>query len=112
MHEMALAEGILDIAEDYARRNDASRVTKIGILIGEMTGAEPEALSFAFEALSRGTVADGAKIVIRRVPLAGRCAMCGEERTIEGYDFRCRSCGGVLIVTQGREMKVEYLEME
>ena len=44
MHEMAIAEGILDIALDYAARNDAKRIGKISLLLGEMSGVETEAM--------------------------------------------------------------------
>lgn len=109
---MAIAEGILDIAFEYARRNEAKRVAKIGLLIGEMSGVETEALEFAFDALSKGTLAEGARLSITKVPLVGRCSSCKEERRIERYDFVCPSCGGVTEIVSGREMKVGYLEME
>ena len=33
MHEMSIAEGILEIALDYAERNQARRVQEIGLLL-------------------------------------------------------------------------------
>ena len=44
MHEMALAEGILDIALDYGKQNEAKRIAEVGLLIGEMSGVEQESL--------------------------------------------------------------------
>lgn len=35
MHEMALAEGILDIVLSYADKNEAKKVTEISVLVGE-----------------------------------------------------------------------------
>lgn len=70
MHEMTLAEGILKIALDYAEKNRSPRVTEIGLLIGESSYVEMEALNFSFDIMSRGTIAEGSKLVVNRV--AGR----------------------------------------
>ncbi len=113
MHEMALAEGILDIALDYAKQNEAKRIAEVGLLIGEMSGVEQESLRFSFAMLVKGTIAEGAKLVIRDVPLIGKCSKCGKEFHIENYDFWCPECkDGVLKTISGREMKVEYLEVD
>ena len=56
MHEMAIAEGILDIAREHAAREKSGRVTKIGLLIGEMAGVEEDALRFCFSSLVNGTL--------------------------------------------------------
>lgn len=113
MHEMALAEGIVDIALDYAKRNDATKIREVGLLIGEMSGVEVESLSFSFDMLTRGTIADGAKLVIENVPLIGKCVKCGESYHIKNYDFWCPKCeNGVLETVSGREMQVKYLEVD
>ena len=113
MHEMAIAEGILDIALDYAARNDAKRIGKISLLLGEMSGVETEALTFCFSSLVRGTIAEDAELALHRVPLLGRCRSCGAETHIEHYNFTCPACHtGQLDILSGREMQVEYLEVE
>ena len=68
MHEMTLAEGILKIALDYAEKNQSPRVTEIGLLIGEFSYVEMEALNFSFDIMSRGTIAEGSKILVKKVP--------------------------------------------
>ena len=112
MHEMAIAEGIFDIAKEQAEREHSPRITKIGLLIGEMAGVEEDALRFCFSALVRGTLAEGAELSIARVPLVGRCAACGHEQPIEKYNFVCPACGGGLGIVSGRELRVDYLEMD
>lgn len=112
MHEMSLAEGILGIAKDYAEQNGAKKVTKIALLIGEMAGVETDSLEFCLHTVIKETIADGAAIEIKHVPLVGCCTMCGKERHIEKYNFVCPDCGGVLDTVSGREMRVDYLEME
>ena len=112
MHEMSLAEGILGIAKDYAEQNGAAKVTKIALLIGDMAGVETDSLEFCLGIVKKGTLAEDAEVVIQHVPLVGRCTMCGKERPIEKYNFVCPDCGGVMETVSGREMRVDYLEME
>lgn len=112
MHEMAIAEGILDIAREHAARENSARVTEIGLLLGEMAGVEEDALRFCFSSLARGTLAEGAALSVKRVPLVGRCGACGHEQPIAHYNFVCPKCGGGLGIVSGRELRVEYLEMD
>ena len=112
MHEMAIAEGIFDIAKEHAAKESAARIMKIGLLIGEMAGVEEDALRFCFSALTRGTLAENAELSVKRAPLIGRCGACEYEKPIENYNFICPKCGGGLAVVSGRELRVEYLEME
>lgn len=114
MHEMAIAQGILDITIDYAARHDVpggGRVRLISLLIGQMTGVEPESLRSCFSSLSAGTIAENAELKIKIIPLIGLCRDCRLEFSIDGYKFVCPTCGSVAVdIISGRELKVEYLE--
>ena len=112
MHEMAIAEGILDIALTHAQDNHAQRIERIHLLLGELSGVETEALTLAFRTLVRGTMAETAALTWERVPLTGRCHDCGRERHIRPQDYLCPDCGGGMEFTHGREMRVDYIEME
>ncbi len=112
MHEMAIAEGILDIALTYARENDAARITKIGLIVGGMAGVEVSSLAFCWESLAKGSVAEGAELAVERRPITARCLECGREGAVERYNFICPDCGGVLTLLSGRELRVAYLEMD
>ena len=113
MHEMALAKGVLDIVESYAVNNNAKKVTEITVLVGEMTGVVWESLEFCFQALSQNTMAEGAKLIMKPVPLIGRCGKCGNQEPIENYKFICSACGSSQIqIISGRELRVESLEAE
>lgn len=113
MHEMSIAEGILDIALDYGGKNGGGRIAEIGLIIGEMSGVVEDSLRFGFEIIAKDTPAEGAVLKIKRLPLLGRCTKCGREFHVEHYDFWCPECkDGVLEIISGREMQVEYLEVE
>ena len=108
MHEMALAESVLELVEATARRNGASRVTDVRLEIGTLSSVEPEALTFCFDAVTRNSLADGATLTIERVPGTAWCMPCGRTVAIERVGEACPSCGGYqLAVTAGDDMRVK-----
>jgi hydrogenase nickel incorporation protein HypA/HybF len=112
MHEMALAEGIVQIVEQTARANAATAVRAVWLELGALSHVEREALAFSFDAVARGTVADGARLEF--VTTAGRawCMPCGESVAVERLGDACPVCGSYqLQVTQGDEMKVKEIEI-
>ncbi|MBU2702370.1 hydrogenase nickel incorporation protein HypA/HybF [Sporomusaceae bacterium BoRhaA] len=113
MHEMAIAQGILDITLDNAAQSDAKKVITIKLLVGQMTEVEPEAMRFCFSALAEGTIAAKAELKIKIVPLVVYCQDCGRKFVIERYRFLCSACGSANVkIISGRELQVEYLEVD
>ena len=131
MHEGAIAEGILSIALDYLGKNKGSVIGEVGLKLGELSGVEEYALQTAWTVVTRGTAAENAALVINRVPLVGRCHRCEREipigkdlREAAGlmepeygprlvpYSFLCPVCDTPLEVISGREMQVDYLDID
>lgn len=113
MHEMSLMESVLDIVEDEARRAGARSVRTVRLVIGELSHVEPEAMAFCFEAVTRDTIADGAKLEIERTPGRGWCLDCAEEVTLSERFGACPKCGGHKVqMTGGDELRVAELEVE
>lgn len=113
MHEMALAQGILDVALSNACQHGAVRIGRIKLLVGEMTHVEPESLKFCFAALSAGTIAERATVDIEVKPLRGRCRQCNSEFSVAGFYFVCPECQSSSVeIISGRELTVEHLEVE
>ncbi len=112
MHEATLAENILEIALDAAEKNHAEKIFKIGLTLGEMAGVEVEALILSFDVLKKNTPADGAELVIKRVPIVAACNKCGKSFRLDGYNFFCPECDGILILQSGRELLVEFVDCE
>ena len=113
MHEMAIAQGILEIALDTAASHGAGKITRVKVLAGELTGVVPEALDFGFNALAAGTIAAGACLAVQVIPLMGRCRDCGQLDNISKYRFICEQCGSSAIdIVSGRELTVESVEVE
>ena len=113
MHEVSICESILDILKDEAKKNNASKVTAVRLKIGELSGVVEDALRFAFEVVTKGSIAEGASLIIEEVPLTARCRSCGKEFHIVGYAFSCKHCESPEIeVISGREMQIEDMDLE
>jgi len=113
MHEMSLAEGVLQLIEDAASAQSFTRVTAVFLEIGQLSAVEPEALSFCFDAVTRGSIAEGARLEILDVPGCGWCLPCGQTVLMTQLHDACPRCGGYQVqVTGGTEMRVMELEVE
>ncbi len=112
MHELSLAQAVVEIAEAEAKKHSAPAVATVKLRLGEFTGVVREALEFGFEFARRGTVAEGAHLVVESVPLRTRCPQCKTVgRSIEDFCLICPTCGGAVEIISGREMEVEYVEL-
>jgi hydrogenase nickel incorporation protein HypA/HybF len=110
MHELAIAESVVDIA---ARHAAGRRVARVELEVGHLRQVVPSALSFAFELVARGTPMEGAELSMREVEAAGRCRRCGADTPLPSFPLACASCGGIDVeVTRGEELRVEALELE
>jgi hydrogenase nickel incorporation protein HypA/HybF len=110
MHELAIAQSIVDIAVRHARGRS---VTRVDVSVGHLRQVVPSALSFAFELVAQGTPLDGAELVLKVVPASGRCRTCGTESVLDGFPLLCRACGsGDVAVSGGEELRVESLDVE
>jgi hydrogenase nickel incorporation protein HypA/HybF len=110
VHELSLAEAVVEIASRHA---DGRRVLKVELRVGQLRQVVPSALEFAFELLAKGTVLEGAELVMESVPAQGRCRDCGRQSTMRTFPLQCPGCGGFdLEWTGGEELLVDALELE
>ena len=113
MHEMSLCEGVVGLVEDEAARQRFTRVKSIVLQIGVLSHVVPEAMLFCFDAVSRGSIADGARLVIEPVAGAGWCFDCQMAVPLTECYGACPQCGhSRLQITAGEELKVLELEVE
>lgn len=114
MHEMALMSGVFQIIEDTLKKHpEVEKVVLVRLEVGKLTNAVPDALEMAFQAFSKGTKAEDAKLEIDIVPLTLACTICGHVSTYEEACFKCASCGDIKVdVLRGRELRVDSLEVE
>ncbi len=113
MHEMSLAEGVLQLIEDAARKEKFSSVKAVWLEIGQLSGVEPQAMAFCFDAVTRDSVAAGARLEIIALPGTGWCMACEKTVPMTEVFGECPQCGGYQMqVTGGTEMRVKELEVE
>ena len=113
MHELSIMQSALNLALEQARKARASRVHVIRLRIGALSGVGPEALTFAFEALVPGTLAEGAQLAVEHVPARFWCAACTREFQADDLFAECPDChapSGEL--RAGREMELASLEID
>lgn len=112
MHEVSLMQDTLILAVRHAREQGAQRIHRLTMRIGDLSGVVPDALEFAFDVVARGTMAEGASLEIRRVPIRCYCAGC--EREFEAADMccECPHCHRPTAdIRGGREMELTSLEV-
>lgn len=114
MHEVALASGIVDIACDAAKAENAGPIRAVYLEIGELTCVQAESLEFAFRTVSQGTPAEGAKLHVVVIPVAARCLDCGATDPVEDpLVLLCGRCSSPRVqVARGRELKVKHIEVD
>lgn len=112
MHELGVANEILDIALAEAGRHAAKKVTSILLRVGVLRAIEPEHLSFLFAHLAHGTLADGATLTVLEEPVRVECPACGnlEAPSIVWECPRCK--GGVVAATGGDSLEIVSLEVD
>jgi len=113
MHELGIAESILERVKLEAARQNGARVTKVGVRIGELSGVDPDALSFGFEALVKDTPLEGLALEIDFRKRVQRCSACGREFAAEMLFSSCPDCGSAATACiSGDELDIAYIELE
>jgi hydrogenase nickel incorporation protein HypA/HybF len=113
MHELSIAQSIVDSAREHAAENGGRRVLRIGVRVGEISGVAVEALEFCFGMTVKGTDLDGAALDLEPVPVRYRCGACAHEFHPVEFLADCPACGhaGSSMVA-GDELGMSFLELE
>ena len=112
MHEMGLAQNILDVVLRSAQENQVKKVLRITMRAGQLRAIVPEQLKFCFGFVAKDSLADGAELVIHVVPIQARCKGCHTEFLVQEFQFTCPECAnGDLDILQGKELLVENIEV-
>lgn len=114
MHELAVTQSIVEIAQRHAQQAGAQRIVVIHLVIGDLTGFVDDSIQFYFDFLSRETLAQGARLDIERVEPRVRCNGCRADYTPpDSRLWTCPQCGafGGEIVA-GKEFYVASIEIE
>ena len=113
MHEMSIAQGLLDIIKEEMDKHHATVLRSVRLNIGQLSAIVPESLSFCFEIMTAGTELEGAKLNMEMIPLRGTCRSCKREFEIKDYAFECPYCDSKDIDTiSGQELSIVEMEVD
>ncbi len=113
MHELSIAQALIEQVEAAATKEHALRVVRVVITVGALSGVDAEALRSLFPLVAEGTVTADAELVIEPVPARVTCRACGEEAPAEGYFTGCTACGSKDVeLSSGRELNIKSVELE
>ena len=113
MHEVGIAASILECVEAETRKRPEARFAAVGVRIGELSNVDKDALTFAFEALTRNTRLADLKLEVEWCPRRQKCLACGEAYEVRDLDLRCPACGeNKSTCIGGTELDIAYLELE
>lgn len=112
MHELSLAESVIQIIEEAAVAQGFDRVRVVWLEIGSLAGVEQDALRFCFDAVARDTLAQDARLEIVELPGSGTCADCGATHSVNNLLDACPACGGYAVrVSGGTGLRVKELDV-
>ncbi|NLV30251.1 MAG: hydrogenase maturation nickel metallochaperone HypA [Acidobacteria bacterium] len=112
MHELGIAENILEIVRQSIPEGLARDIRKIRVRVGRFAGVVPDSLDFCFGVMAGESEMPGAALLIEEVPTSCRCRGCGREFELEELVFLCPHCGGSdLEVISGKELEVVDIEL-
>ena len=113
MHEIGIANSIIEAGQTEAARRPGSKLVRIGVRVGMLAGVNSDALRFAFTALTQGTDLDAVGFEIQSCPRRDRCLECGREFEPGLYSAPCPTCASPrVILVAGDELDLAYVEVE
>ncbi|MBP1703841.1 MAG: hypA [Chloroflexi bacterium] len=113
MHELSITESVLEIVLRHANSANAQHVRKIQLVIGDLASIVDDSVQFYWDIISKDTLAEGATLQFRRLPIELLCLDCQNHFQPETDRFDCPRCGSSrLQIISGREFYVESIDVE
>jgi hydrogenase nickel incorporation protein HypA/HybF len=113
MHEYSITESILSLALKKANEAKAGKITRINLVLGELSGVVGECVQQYFEILGKDTVARGAALSVEMKPTTLRCRKCAKVFIPADRKWECPDCHELSVeIVSGRECYLESIEVE
>jgi hydrogenase nickel incorporation protein HypA/HybF len=113
MHELPVTEQLLAVTLEKARAAGAGRVTEVHLVIGQLSSFVDDSISFYWDILSEGTLAEGAELCFQRIPAEMRCLDCRKSYQPAPGELLCPTCGGARVEVQaGDEFLLDYIMID
>jgi hydrogenase nickel incorporation protein HypA/HybF len=112
MHELGIAQNILEIVQQSVPEEQAESVRWIRLRIGQLSGIVPDSLEFCFQAIIGDTKMPKAGLAIEQVPTTFQCKKCAYRFQVNDLEFLCPKCSDSdLEVISGRELEIVEIEL-
>ena len=113
MHELSIANSIVEIAAEHARQQGGGRVIGVTLRIGRLSCVHEDALRYSFDLVTEGTPLAGASLAVIEVPVRIWCTLCRAEVELPGIQrFACPACGHLSgDIRAGRELDIESIQI-
>jgi len=113
LHELSVTQNLLKLALRHADKNNASRILSMELVIGELSSVIDDSVSFYWDMISEGTIAEGAKLVFKRIPAKMECQDCGKIYLLVSGELSCPACEGAKITPiAGTEFLLNSIDVE
>ena len=110
MHELSIAQSIVELAEQEARNHRAVSIEELELEIGALAGIDRFALDFALESAIKGSLLENARIVLQQIAGEGRCGDCESLFPVENLFSSCPVCGSYAVkIIKGKELRIKSL---
>jgi hydrogenase nickel incorporation protein HypA/HybF len=113
MHELPVTESILEIALRYAKQAEASRITELNLVIGQLSSIIDDSIQFYWDIIAKDTIAEGARLNFQRIPTQMTCQECQTAFSPQDDDFACPNCRSQQVrITAGDEFFLESIQID
>ncbi len=114
MHELSIVANIVDTVTESLANYPGARVVEVRLRVGALAAVVEDSLQFCFGIAAEGTALEGARLMVKLLPVVMHCEPCGADVELEGVQsFRCPRCGEPCSdLRQGRELEIEAIEIE
>ncbi|MHC4401628.1 MAG: hydrogenase maturation nickel metallochaperone HypA [Planctomycetota bacterium] len=114
MHELSVAQSLIEQVErEVERAGEAGRVTRLDLVVGRLSGVHADALRFALDTLSPGTIVENAEVHVTQPGAFCSCRNCHARTEIDELVSQCPRCASEeVLIEGGRDLLLESIELE
>ena len=113
MHELSIAQSVVDTVEKELASRPGALLRKVGMRIGELAGVDADSLRFSWDCLTRETAFEGVTLEIETRAWQRRCSRCELIFAVDDFQTICPRCATEETEPEGGdELDVAYLELE
>ena len=112
MHELSLAQNIVEIIQKFVPKEEWNRIRAVRTIVGEHSGVISDSLQFSYQAITSATILDQSHLEIETVPFMIHCSACDKDSSTEMGNRQCASCGSFNTnILAGIELTVREIEI-